>query len=128
MISDNELLTIVGGLLEKTSKERVPWQEEKRTGGIRQDGKEVPPGKIFQLRLPESVIELEHVRPPAEPDYITFALRRASDGQTVGGRRVYEGDFAWDQLFDLYALVSRQVMGWDGVLKDVKNFLERSTA
>ena len=104
------------------------WQEEKKSGGVAQQGKELPARKAFHLRLPESVIEIDHVSPRAEPDFITFTLRRASDGQGVGGRQVYEGDFAWDQLFDLYALVSRQVMGWDGVLKDVKNFLERSTA
>ena len=123
MISDNEFLSIVRGLMEKTSRERVGWQEKKSVTITPQGTLARPP---FQLRLPQSVIELEHVRPPAEPDYITFTLLRGSDGQAVGQRQVYEGDVGWDELFDLYALVSRQVMGWDSVLKDVKSFLEKS--
>jgi hypothetical protein len=129
MISDNELLAIVQGLLEKTSKDRVGWQQKKKSVTVTPQGVLAEcAGDIFQLFLPESVIEIQHVSPRAEPDFITFELRRKSDGQAVAQRQVYDGDVGWDQLFDLYALVSRQVLGWDNVLKDVQSFLNKSGA
>jgi hypothetical protein len=123
MISDNELLAVVRGLLDKTSKERVGWQQKKKVGIVKEGA-----GDAFQLQLPESVIDIQHVRQRAEPDYITFELRRKSDGQAVEQRQVYDGDIGWDELFDLYAVVKRDALGLDDVLKDVQRFLRKPDA
>jgi hypothetical protein len=127
MISDNEFLAIVQGLLDKTSKERLGWQQKKSVVTTPEGKLSKLPGAVFRLQLPASVIELEYASPRAENDYIVFTLLRGSDQQSVAQRQVFEGDLGWNQLFDLYALVSRQVLGWDSVMKDVQSFLQGST-
>jgi hypothetical protein len=116
MISDNEFNETVRGLYEKTSKENIAWMQKH------------PPDGTFWLQVPGAVITIQHVRPTAEPDYITFVLARSLQGPVLATRKVYDGDQGWDLLQDLYALVSRKASGWENVWKDVQKFLGKPTS
>ena len=114
MISDQEFLEIIQGLYEKTANENLNWWAK------------TPPEDAFWIQLPPgSVIELQYGRPKAEPDFITFLLMRYQGGPVLASRKVYEGDLGWDQLNNLYALIKRRELGWDDLLKNMREFLNK---
>lgn len=126
MISEQEFLEIVHGLMQKTATGNVKWQPKSLTFLNERGQTVVPPAAIrdaYWVQLPHSVIELQYGNPSNEPDFINFILARQLNGPPLALRKVYEADVGWQELSNLYALVKRRDLGWDDVLNDVRNFL-----
>jgi hypothetical protein len=137
MISDQEFLEIIKGLHENTAGKKLDWKLENRTGyaaaayqrqpnnvgGYAPTAYERQPLDAYWVRLPKSVIELQYGSPSAEPDFIVFTIARELGGQALASRKVYEGDFGWEPLSTLYALIKRRDLGWDDVFSSVREFL-----
>jgi hypothetical protein len=129
MISDQELLEVIQGLYEKTSKENLKWQYE--LSGASASYFTPLKRKVsdsYWARMPNSVIELHYGSPPAEPDFITFTIARDLAGEILATRKVYEGDIGWEPLSNLYSLIKRRDLGWDDVYRSMREFLGKPTA
>ncbi len=127
MISDKEFLELIQGLYEKTAKEDLSWQYFPRaSANAGMQGRE--PYDIYWTQMPKSaVIELQYGTPSAEPDFINFTIARSLVGPVLDTRKVYEGDFGWEPLSDLFALIRRRALGWDDVFKSMREFLGNPT-
>jgi hypothetical protein len=126
MISDQEFLEIIHGLHEKTAEQNLKWQAKQLTP-FKPVGQHVVPTSgvrdAYWVQLPHAAIELQYDSPSAEPDFIVFRLSRQVNGESLAMRKVYEGDFGWEPLSDLYALIKRRALGWDDVFKSLREFL-----
>lgn len=130
MISEQEFLEIIQGLRQKTADENLKWQSKALSFTNAKGQMVAPPAAVrdaYWVKLPHSIIELQYGSPSNEPDFINFILARELNGPPLALRKVYEADFGWQELNNLFALVKRRDLGWDDVLKDVRTFLGMPT-
>lgn len=111
-IEEERFRRIAQRLLTKTSAGDVLW---KVMG---------PDRKSFVVNFEKSRVRLAFESPRAEPDKITLSVLDDSD-QPVDDWLVYEGEDDWKLLHGLFLKASISATGWDKVVEDVENNLQR---
>jgi hypothetical protein len=112
LIPEEKFRRIASRLLTKTQSSEVLWKHDDSDDWV------------FVLDLPKSRVRLSLESPRAEPDRIVMSIMEDAD-LSVADWKVEEGDPDWGLVRALYDSVSRAVLGWDKVLADVEEAVEK---
>jgi hypothetical protein len=115
MIDLDKLRDIAKRLLERSRKNDVHWQEVER---------EHRGATGYEVQLPSSMIRVEHRSPETEPDNI-LVIVCGQRGEIIASLDADASTPDWPLLNDLYAEAHRYVTGWDRILKDIDEAIQK---
>src|SRR4051812_15925569 len=115
MIADEKIIPIIRQLLAKSRSNEVHWEEHL--------GEEGDPAG-FHVKFPRSSIVVDFITPETEQDYIEIRIYKDAN---ILIKRIsfYDDDPEWQTAFDLYGEAERYVTGWDKVLSDLENSVNK---
>ncbi len=104
-------IEIIEGLLRKTRQDQVKWLASETASDT------------FFVRFPKSRVEIDFCSPSASADFdlVTYYNKYNVEVKTL---RVEEEEGGWQTLQELFDEVSRVMLEWDKVLKELKHAVQ----